>query len=320
MASAHLKSLQALEMALREGSLAAAAVRLGITPAAVGQRIRTLEEYLGIDLLLRGRSGLKATPELENALPDLRLAFGLLEKASQKLDFQRISEIHIVAEPDWAELWLEPRLPAFRETFPNVLFCMNGTGDVPLRLGMPDVRIERCDEPGEPLYSDLYLPVTGPDNSRRIADWDPVNQMEGMPLLHLKAQRDSADTPGWVQWFAKFGHRERGPDRGVHYGHARIALEAVRQNVGFLVCGLSLALRDLEAGTIVRPFPGSQHIPAPHPYRLRLRPDSGRRPQVQRFVAWLRNEAALTRRQLEAIGREEALRRSDGARPVRSGT
>jgi len=45
----HLKSLQALELAVREGSLTAAAVKLGITPAAVGQRIRSLEDYLGVD-------------------------------------------------------------------------------------------------------------------------------------------------------------------------------------------------------------------------------------------------------------------------------
>ena len=54
----HLKSLQALELAIRCGSLTGAADRLGITPAAVGQRIRALEDYLGTDLLLRGRSGL----------------------------------------------------------------------------------------------------------------------------------------------------------------------------------------------------------------------------------------------------------------------
>ncbi|MBT8426376.1 MAG: LysR family transcriptional regulator, partial [Silicimonas sp.] len=38
----HLKSLQALELAVRLGSLKDAAGHLGITPAAVGQRIRAL--------------------------------------------------------------------------------------------------------------------------------------------------------------------------------------------------------------------------------------------------------------------------------------
>lgn len=294
----HLKSLQAVELAIREGSLKDAADKLGITPAAVGQRIRALEDYLGTDLLLRGRSGLQPTPQLEHALADLRRAFEALEKVTDTLDFQRVSEIQIVADPDWAELWLEARLASFREAHPNILFCINGSGDVPLRLGAPDIRVDYGGTAGEPLYSDILVPITGPDNPRRIADWDPVLQMEGMPLLHLNVQRDSPDHPGWVEWFKVFGHRESGPDRGVHYQHARIALEAVRKNVGFLVCGLSLVSSGLDDGSIVNPFPRSQHLKAPHPYRLMVRADAGKRPQVQRFVAWLRNEAQSTQRQI----------------------
>ena len=63
----HLRALQALELAIRKGSLKAAAVELSITPAALGQRIRALEDYLGFDLLVRGRSGIRPTKELEAA-------------------------------------------------------------------------------------------------------------------------------------------------------------------------------------------------------------------------------------------------------------
>ena len=294
----HLKSLQALELAIREGSLKAAARKLGLTPAAVGQRIRTLEGFLGTDLLLRGRSGLKPTPELERAMTDLTAAFEALDRVTETLDFQRVVEIHVVADPDWAELWLLPRLGAFREEHPNILFYINGEGDVPMRLGAPDCRIEYGGDRGEPLYRDRLVPVTGPDNVRRIANWDPVMQMEGLPLLHLQNQRDSDDHPGWVEWFSAFGHRREGPDRGVHYRHARVALDAVRQNVGFLVCGLSLVIDDLDAGTVIWPFPVAQNLVAPHPYRLSVRPEVSARPQVRRFVDWLGDEAARTASEL----------------------
>jgi len=297
----HLKSLQALELAVREGSLKSAADRLGITPAAVGQRIRSLEDYLGTDLLLRGRSGLQPTKELDHALADIKLAFEALERATEKLDFQRVSEIHIVADPDWAELWLLPKIGAFREAHPNILFCINGAGDVPLRLGSPDLRITYDDTSGERLYQDVLVPVTGPDNTRRIADWDPIHQMEGMPLLHLKQQRDEENHPGWVDWFDRFGHREIGTDRGVHYQTARVALEAVRQNVGFLVCGLSLVLQGIEDGTVVFPFPSSQHLEAPFAYRLDVRRDAQNRPQIQRFTAWLREKSQETETQISAL-------------------
>lgn len=297
----HLKSLQALEMAIREGSLKLAAARLGITPAAVGQRIRALEDFLETDLLQRGRSGLVPTPALDMALADLRQGFAALERVTETLDFQRLSEIHIVAEPDWADLWLLPRLARFRRDHPNILFCVNGAGDVPLRIGTPDLRIVYGDDPGEMLFRDILVPVTGPDNTRRMIDLDPVLQMEGMPLLHLKSHRESSGHPGWVEWFKTFGHRKMGPDRGVHYQNARLALEAVRQNVGFLLCGLSLIEHDLERGTIVLPFPVSEHIVAPHPYRLRMREDGAPRPQLQTFIAWLRNEATASQRKIEEL-------------------
>ena len=53
VAPTHLRSLQALELAVRRGSFVAAAEGLGITPAAVGQRVKALEDYLGVELLSR---------------------------------------------------------------------------------------------------------------------------------------------------------------------------------------------------------------------------------------------------------------------------
>jgi LysR family glycine cleavage system transcriptional activator len=222
---------------------------------------------------------------------------------TETLDFQRLTEIHIVADPDWADLWLLPRLAAFRRDHPKILFCINGNGDVPLRIGTPDLRIVYDGEPGEALFTDVVLPVTGLDNTRRMAGLDPVRQMEGMPLLHLKSHRESSHHPGWVDWFERFGHRKIGPDRGIHYQNARLALEGVRQNVGFLTCGLSLTLSDLAKGTIVLPFPLSEHLVAPHPYRLRMREDVATRPQLQKFITWLRDEATETRRKIEELTR-----------------
>src|SRR5215475_9785133 len=88
-APSHLKSLQAIELALRSGSLTKAAEALSITPAAVGQRIKALEDYLGLELLVRGRSGLKPTPALSSALAHLHAAFRELEIFCERVDVQR---------------------------------------------------------------------------------------------------------------------------------------------------------------------------------------------------------------------------------------
>lgn len=193
-----------------------------------------------------------------------------------------------------------PRLPAFRAENPNILFCINGAGDVPMRLGAPDCRIEyRMPDKGEELFRESLLPVSGPDNLRRLADWDKDMPLEGMPFLHLEAQRDDPLRPGWQDWVDRFGYRREGATRGVHYRHARLALEAVRQNVGFLVCGLSLVAKDLEEGRVVLPYPVHQSLAAPLPYVLSLTGHGAARPQLQRFCDWLRDEARQTRDMVE---------------------
>ena len=187
------------------------------------------------------------------------------------------------------------------EIRPTTLTETSRIGDVAVRLGQPDLRVFCDDAPGEPLFRDVLVPVTGLDNVRRMNSQNPALQMEGMPLLHLKAQFDRADQPGWVNWIDRFGHRITGPARGVHYANARLAIEAVRQNVGFLVCGLSLLLKDLQADTVALPFPKDEHLVAPHPYTLRTRPDAEKRPQFQRFLAWLRKEADDTQRLIQEM-------------------
>jgi LysR family glycine cleavage system transcriptional activator len=163
VAPTHLKSLQALELAARLGSLKDAAAVLAITPAAVGQRVKALEDYLGRDLLMRGRSGLKPAPALESALGHLRAAFNSLDLASEALNLERVHELHIAGPSDFVELWLAPRLPRFRKAFPAIRFSLNGEGDAPLRFSSADCEISFGPrrEPGEAdvLFRDYVLPV-----------------------------------------------------------------------------------------------------------------------------------------------------------------
>lgn len=298
--ASHLKSLQALEMAIRVGSLKDAADELGITPAAVGQRIRSLEDFLGTDLLMRGRSGLQPTADLSRTLADLKFAFAALDRVTEQLDFQRVTEIHIVADGDWTELWLLPRLEEFRKENPGILFCINGSGDVPLRLGAPDCRIElSATDKGETLFRDVLLPVVSPGNIHRLLTDDGQVSLEGMPFVHLEAQRDDPSVPGWQDWVARYGYREKGAEHGVHYRNARRALAAVRQDVGFLVCGLSLLEKDISEGTVICPFPADQSLIAPKAYTLSVNAHGAIRPQLQRFCDWLKGQALQTQKRLD---------------------
>ncbi|MDH5798682.1 MAG: hypothetical protein OEZ19_08955, partial [Paracoccaceae bacterium] len=95
--------------------------------------------------------------------------------------------------------------------------------------------------------------------------------------------------------------RRTGMERGVHYRNLRLALEAARQDVGFVISGLALVQSDLRKNALYLPYGAEKHLSAPYPYRLYVRPGTGHRPQLERFVDWIKSECAETEDALKRI-------------------
>ena len=319
VAPSHLKSLQALEAAIRIGSLKGAADGLAITPAAVGQRIKALEDHLGVDLLARGRSGLTPTPALSAALGNLRAAFRELEAAANALELQRIHEIHIAAVSDFAQLWLKPRLGEFQQAHPNTLFCINGEGEAPLRLSAVDCEItfgpigEAANV--DALFADFVIPVTSPENMRRISKVRRCDRLEGVPLLHLDFYKNDPAAPGWAEWIAANGFRRTAPERGIRFQRIAAALEAVLADAGLAICGLALVSELIDAQRLAFAFALTTGAWTDHAFQARFRSAALARPQVRRFRTWLLAQAAETGAWLRAHAPERRgrVRRKDGS-------
>jgi len=295
VAPTHLKSLQALEMAIRRGSLTSAAHALAITPAAVGQRIKALEDYLGVPLLLRGRSGLRPAPELQSALSHLVTAFRALDSAVEQLDMQRGHEIHIAAVPDLADLWLSPRLSNFKRHNPNVRFCINGEGDAPLRLGATDCEITfgpwQDEGRTDLLFRDYLVPVSSPATKRRIGKLKVKTRLEGYPLLHLDFYRNDPKALTWPDWIAAQRLKRSSPERGIRFQRIVRAVDAVLADAGLSICGLALLRERIEDRTLTLPFPVRSGNWTSHGFQARFRADALARPQVRRFRQWLVEES-----------------------------
>lgn len=307
----HLRSLQALELALRTGSLKGAASQLAITPAAVGQRVKALEDYLGVDLVLRGRSGLQPTPELVGALPHLQAAFRELSHAADLLELQRGQRIRIAAVSDIVDLWLAPRLPAFRARHPNIELDINADGEPPRRLGAADCEIffgpvanARLpdDRRGELLFHDYILPITSPENDRRVAALGGATRLEGFPLLHVDFYRDDPAAPKWPEWLVSQGLTRRAPERGIRFQRIAPAMDAVMANAGFAMCGIGLLSESIDARRLSLPFPVQRGRSTSHAFQVRFRAEALQRPQLRRFRQWLLDEGSATRRWLAPYG------------------
>jgi len=300
VAPTHLKSFQALVHASQLGSLKKAADALSITPAAVGQRVKALETYLGVELLLRGRSGLQPSPALAAALPRLVAAFSNLEAAAEILDLHRGQEIHIAAASDVMEFWLKPRLSQFRQEYPGVSFCINGEGDAPLRVGQVDceLRFGSQHPQFDTLFPDYVVPVSSPANQQRIARQPRRTRLEGFPLLHLDFYRNDQNVPDWPTWIRRQRLRRTAPERGIRFQRVTDAVDAVLADAGLTLGGMALLSGLVEQKKIGLPFGIASGVWTHHVYQVRFRPDSLQRPPVRQFRRWLIERGAETRQQL----------------------
>lgn len=302
----HLKSLQALQLALRCGSLKGAAELLAITPAAVGQRVKALEDYLGIELIARGRSGLKPTPAFAHALTHLDAAFRELESVADILDMQRGHEIHIAATPDFAELWLQPRLHQFKILHPNIRFCINGEGEAAIRIAPMDCEISfgprRAGSSSDILlFPDFVLPIASPEIAQRLMKLSRRERLEGFPLLHLDFYKNDPAVPNWSAWIKQRRLRRTAPDRGIRFQRTSRALEAVLASAGLTLCGVALLSAVVEDASVSMPFPVSAGAWTSHAFQARIRSDALVRPQVRQFKDWLIKEGSQTRQWLNRL-------------------
>ncbi|MCG2841681.1 LysR family transcriptional regulator [Sandaracinobacter sp. RS1-74] len=111
-----LNALRVFDAAARSLSFTKAADELAVTPAAVGQQIRALEETLGVILFRRTARGLELTPEAARALPHLRSGFTAFEETVSALrEGQGATRLSLGCARGAIRHWLMPRLSRWLE-------------------------------------------------------------------------------------------------------------------------------------------------------------------------------------------------------------
>src|ERR1700741_741755 len=114
-----LETLRWLEVACRHGSYSEAARDLHVTHSAVSQRIRQLEEDLGLTLFERQGNRMVPTVSALRLQAGVKGAFSEWSPALGTIKTSRTdAEITLSLLPVMAARWLVPRLPRFRARFP----------------------------------------------------------------------------------------------------------------------------------------------------------------------------------------------------------
>ncbi len=306
-----LNALKAFEAAARHLSVKKAALELNVTPAAVSHQIRTLEEYLGIQLFHRRNRALDLTDAARASLPKLREGFDCMMQAVERLRTHHSpSRLTVSVPPSFAARWLMPRLHRFLVAHPEIdvrvsarmrRASVDGKGDVAERatletwLDDSDVAIlyGRGHYPGLQVNKLFDLTVTPVCSPKLLKGEHPLRTPADLKH-HLLLHDDTGDLYDgesfWHVWLKAANVGDIDVTRGPHFSHAVLAYEAAIEGVGVLASVPALASEELATGRLVTPF--ELRVPLASAYYLACEESAATRPAVAAFNNWLIEEAA----------------------------
>ncbi len=187
-----LNGLRVLDAAARHLSFTKAADELAVTPAAVGQQIRALEDMLGVILFRRTSKGLDLTGEGAAGLDALRSGFLQFEEAVRAMQAGQSSNSLTIAAPrDFTAKWLAQRLAEFGKEHPDTRFTLVAADeDIDFTEANLDLAIRLTKGPGEHegvrLAPGAFVMVAAPGGgaATQIA-WPQCPVAEGQAALRV---------------------------------------------------------------------------------------------------------------------------------------
>ena len=174
-----LNALRVYDAAARHLSFTRAADELAVTPAAVGQQIRALEDHLGTVLFRRTSKGLELTEEGLAGLEPLREGFLKFEESVQAMQAGQASDRFTIAVPrEFYAQWLAPRLARYAAEQPQSRFTFVADEHADFTEANLDMAIRLADGPGDlegvELAPATRLTVAAPGAPARWITWGPA--------------------------------------------------------------------------------------------------------------------------------------------------
>ncbi|PWG62131.1 LysR substrate-binding domain-containing protein [Spiribacter halobius] len=277
-------ALHAFDAAARHMSFTEAARELGVTQAAVSQRIQVLEHQLGQRLFVRHPRALALTEAGRALMPSVREAFERLAGGVDEVfGPAREAPLTVRATPGFIELWLAPRLHRFRAEHPQVplrlasaIWPEDFTGDgvdLEIRYGVGDW----TDVESLALAAEGLTPVCSP---RLAGKLDGPGDLAGHTLLHAAGFES-----GWRHWLNAAGAGDLADHAEALVCDTLAATHALaRHHVGVALGRRSLLPEALADGRLVAPFP--QVLDSPEGFYLTRPARKPLRPEATAFWDW----------------------------------
>ncbi|WP_170230463.1 LysR substrate-binding domain-containing protein [Roseibium hamelinense] len=290
-------------------SIAGAAAELSVSPSAVSQQIKTLEAWIGVQLLQRRNSSVELTEKGASYYASVWQALSLIEDATQNLrGAENSAQLTISVLPSFASLWLVPRLGKFTSmhagidvsvlTSNSLVDFSSDNIDVGVRYGMGGYDGLTCRKLMPEYVNVVCTPAA---LYRYIKTYGSIENMSGLSEVPFI---DDVGPKVTFKQSAKDWMSERGLDpNGISYAFrftdSHIAIENMISQNMFMLARLSLVEGRMKTGEVIAPFgpwtveKAGYYLVSPEHMVLR--------PAAKVFVSWLTKECEVWEKRAETL-------------------
>ncbi len=283
-----LHFLPTFEAAGRLGSFKAAAAELHVTPSAVSQQLRVIEDVLGVPLFERRGRVVRLSAAGEAYLREVQQLLSHAAGATRRVRERAGERVLRLSTPDFVAYdFMLARLSQFRASFPGIELSMEASARV-IDFSTSDIdaaiRIADGTWPhliGQPIGDAEIAPVCAPRLARTLRT---ISQLRKHTLIELRSQQRR----GWHAFMKKQGQRE--PERVLRFDGYLEALRAAEQGLGITFGIFPFATEWVTTGRLAVPLP--LRVPFVGKITFVYRKADARDPLYGRLTTWLREQYA----------------------------
>ena len=294
MRDINIRATEYFESVARLGTVTKAAQELGVSPSAVSQQLRILEEQLGVRLFRREKRRLVLTLDGDRLFQTATQAFSAIRNARGAISHQRnMRSLTVRVSPSFGVRWLGPRIADFATENPDWNIRIDATPDFTafdteavdfdLRYGLGGWTGLTVNK----VMHDLVLPLCSPDYLERLQEIsnDPREQIKAARLI------DSVKMLyRWDLWLASNKVEIEGLIYPFRFDRSSMAIELAKQGGGLALDSVTLCLPELQRGELV-PFSTNFDVIDFPAYWFVCPPRHFNRRIVNRFASWLQSSA-----------------------------
>ncbi|WP_194435249.1 LysR family transcriptional regulator [Vibrio fluminensis] len=248
-------SLKVFESVARLLSFTLAAHELNVTQSAVSRQIKTLEEEINSQLIVRKHRSIELTERGKALFEVLRSNYIELQALLEKWSLPEKKRLVIKSAISFATRILIPRVRELNERYPDyeIVIIPLIEGDWDLSHENSDVAIINTRQPelyrGHPkatfLRDEYMAPIYAPSD---VQTFKSIKEVLEMPRLH--ATDDHLD---WRAWLSQDEDIAVKPSRDTSFISLDLAISASLAGHGATVTDLLLVLPELERGFLRTP-------------------------------------------------------------------